>query len=198
MRMIKPLGQLYEELRRLPGVGSKTALRLAYHIIDLPEAEVKALAQALLQAKTGIKICQRCFNLSDGDLCEICRDKQRDQSLICVVEDPQDVIAMERSHSYKGVYHVLHGVLSPLDGVGPDKLKIRELLLRLQQEEVKEIIIATNSDVEGEATASYLASLLKPLGLTVSRIAHGLPVGSDLEYADEVTLSKALENRRSM
>ncbi|MDD3396381.1 MAG: recombination mediator RecR [Acidaminococcaceae bacterium] len=198
MRMIKPLGQLYEELRRLPGVGSKTALRLAYHIIDLPEAEVKALAQALLQAKTGIKICQRCFNLSDGDLCEICRDKQRDQSLICVVEDPQDVIAMERSHGYKGVYHVLHGVLSPLDGVGPDKLKIRELLLRLQQEEVKEIIIATNSDVEGEATASYLASLLKPLGLTVSRIAHGLPVGSDLEYADEVTLSKALENRRSM
>ena len=198
MRMIKPLGQLYEELRRLPGVGSKTALRLAYHIIDLPEAEVKALAQALLQAKTGIKICQRCFNLSDGDLCEICRDKQRDQSLICVVEDPQDVIAMERSHGYKGVYHVLHGVLSPLDGVGPDKLKIRELLSRLQQEEVKEIIIATNSDVEGEATASYLASLLKPLGLTVSRIAHGLPVGSDLEYADEVTLSKALENRRSM
>lgn len=198
MRMIKPLGQLYEELRRLPGVGSKTALRLAYHIIDLPEAEVKALAQALLQAKTGIKICQRCFNLSDGDLCEICRDKQRDQSLICVVEDSQDVIAMERSHGYKGVYHVLHGVLSPLDGVGPDKLKIRELLLRLQQEEVKEIIIATNSDVEGEATASYLASLLKPLGLTVSRIAHGLPVGSDLEYADEVTLSKALENRRSM
>ena len=198
MRMIKPLGQLYEELRRLPGVGSKTALRLAYHIIDLPEAEVKALAQALLQAKTGIKICQGCFNLSDGDLCEICRDKQRDQSLICVVEDPQDVIAMERSHGYKGVYHVLHGVLSPLDGVGPDKLKIRELLLRLQQEEVKEIIIATNSDVEGEATASYLASLLKPLGLTVSRIAHGLPVGSDLEYADEVTLSKALENRRSM
>ena len=195
-RMIRPLANLYEQLRRLPGIGSKTAMRLAYHVIDMPAEDVKQLAAALSGAKEQIHYCSRCFNLTDSDVCEICRDSSRDSFTICVVE--QDIASMERSHGYNGLYHVLHGVLSPLDGIGPEKLRIRELLLRLQQESVSEIIIATNSDVEGEATATYLAQLLKPVGITVSRIAHGLPMGGDLEYADEITLSKALENRRTM
>ena len=198
MRMIKPLARLYEQLRKLPGIGSKSALRLAYHVLDMPSEDVRALADALVEAKEQIHLCSCCFNLSDSDLCEICRDKERDRSMICVVEEPQDVVAMEKTQGFKGLYHVLHGVLSPLDGVGPDSLKIKELVVRLQQGETKEVIIATNSDVEGEATAAYLAQLLKPLGVKVSRIAHGLPVGGDLEYADEVTLYKALENRRAM
>lgn len=197
-RMIRPLANLYEQLRRLPGVGSKTAMRLAYHIIDMPESEVQQLAEALSSAKKSIHYCSQCYNLTDGEKCAICSDPSRDSFTICVVEQPQDIAAMERSHAYNGLYHVLHGVLSPLDGVGPDKLRIRELFQRLQQESISEIIIATNSDVEGEATATYLAQLLKPIGITVSRIAHGLPMGGDLEYADEVTLSKALENRRAM
>ena len=197
-RMIRPLANLYEQLRRLPGVGSKTAMRLAYHIIDMPAEEVRQLAEALSEAKRHIRYCGQCYNLTDGELCEICSDPVRDKRIICVVEQPQDIAAMERSRGYNGLYHVLHGALSPLDGVGPDKLRIRELFRRLQSESVDEIIIATNSDVEGEATATYLAQLLKPLGITVSRIAHGLPMGGDLEYADEVTLSKALENRRAM
>ena len=197
-RMIRPLANLYEQLRRLPGIGSKTAMRLAYHVIDMPAEDVKQLAAALSGAKEQIHYCSRCFNLTDSDVCEICRDSSRDSFTICVVEQPQDIAAMERSHGYHGLYHVLHGVLSPLDGIGPEKLRIRELLLRLQQESVSEIIIATNSDVEGETTATYLAQLLKPVGITVSRIAHGLPMGGDLEYADEITLSKALENRRTM
>ncbi|MDY5045838.1 recombination mediator RecR [Phascolarctobacterium sp.] len=197
-RMIRPLANLYEQLRRLPGVGSKTAMRLAYHIIDMPEGEVQQLAEALSSAKKSIHYCSQCYNLTDGEKCAICSDPSRDSFTICVVEQPQDIAAMERSHGYNGLYHVLHGVLSPLDGVGPDKLKIRELFQRLQRESISEIIIATNSDVEGEATATYLAQLLKPIGITVSRIAHGLPMGGDLEYADEVTLSKALENRRAM
>ena len=197
-RMIRPLANLYEQLRRLPGVGSKTAMRLAYHIIDMPEGEVQQLAEALSNAKQSIHYCSQCYNLTDGDKCAICSDPSRDRFTICVVEQPQDIAAMERSRGYNGLYHVLHGVLSPLDGVGPDKLRIRELFQRLQQESISEIIIATNSDVEGEATATYLAQLLKPIGITVSRIAHGLPMGGDLEYADEVTLSKALENRRAM
>ena len=196
--MIRPLANLYEQLRRLPGIGSKTAMRLAYHVIDMPAEDVKQLAAALSGAKEQIHYCSRCFNLTDSDVCEICRDSSRDSITICVVEQPLDIAAMERSHGYHGLYHVLHGVLSPLDGIGPEKLRIRELLLRLQQESVSEIIIATNSDVEGEATATYLAQLLKPVGITVSRIAHGLPMGGDLEYADEITLSKALENRRTM
>lgn len=189
---------MYEQLRRLPGIGSKTAMRLAYHVIDMPTEDVRQLAAALSGAKEQIHYCSRCFNLTDGEQCEICCDEKRDQFTICVVEQPQDIAAMERSRGYHGLYHVLHGVLSPLDGIGPDKLRIRELLLRLQQESVSEVIIATNSDVEGEATATYLAQLLKPIGITVSRIAHGLPMGGDLEYADEITLSKALENRRTM
>ena len=197
-RMIRPLANLYEQLRRLPGVGSKTAMRLAYHIIDMPESEVQQLAEALSSAKKSIHYCSQCYNLTDGEKCSICGDPSRDHFTICVVEQPQDIAAMERSHGYNGLYNVLHGVLSPLDGVGPDKLRIRELFQRLQQESISEIIIATNSDVEGEATATYLAQLLKPIGITVSRIAHGLPMGGDLEYADEVTLSKALENRRAM
>ena len=197
-RMIRPLANLYEQLRRLPGVGSKTAMRLAYHIIDMPEGEVQQLAEALSNAKKSIHYCSQCYNLTDGDKCAICSDPSRDRFTICVVEQPQDIAAMERSRGYNGLYHVLHGVLSPLDGVGPDKLRIRELFQRLQQESISEIIIATNSDVEGEATATYLAQLVKPIGITVSRIAHGLPMGGDLEYADEVTLSKALENRRAM
>ena len=197
-RMIRPLANLYEQLRRLPGVGSKTAMRLAYHIIDMPESEVQQLAEALSSAKKSIHYCSQCYNLTDGEKCAICSDPSRDHFTICVVEQPQDIAAMERSHGYNGLYHVLHGVLSPLDGVGPDKLRIRELFQRLQQESISEIIIATNSDVEGEATATYLAQLLKPIGITVSRIAHGLPMGGDLEYSDEVTLSKALDKRRAM
>ena len=197
-RLIRPFANLSEQPRRAPGVGSKTAMRLAYHIIDMPESEVQQLAEALSSAKTSIHYCSQCYNLTDGEKCAICSDPSRDHFTICVVEQPQDIAAMERSHGYNGLYHVLHGVLSPLDGIGPDRLKIRELFQRLQHESISEIIIATNSDVEGEATATYLAQLLKPIGITVSRIAHGLPMGGDLEYADEVTLSKALENRRAM
>lgn len=195
-RMIRPLANLYEQLRRLPGVGSKTAMRLAYHIMDMPAEDVMQLAQALTNAKQQIHYCKQCFNLTDAEVCEVCSDNARDKYTICVVEQPQDIAAMERSHGYRGLYHVLHGVLSPLDGIGPDNLRIRELFQRLQQEAITEVILATNSNVEGEATATYLAQLLKPVGITVSRIAHGLPVGGELEYADEVTLSRALENRR--
>lgn len=193
--LIKPLNSVYDQFRRLPGVGNKSALRLAYHIIDMPEEEVRRLAETLLQAKREIRFCKECFNLTDSDVCEICADTGRDHSMICVVEQPQDAMAMERSHGYTGVYHVLHGCLSPLDGIGPENLRIKELLFRLEKEDVKEVILATNSNVEGEATASYLAQLLRPQSVIVSRIARGLPMGGDLEYADEVTLAKALENR---
>ncbi len=193
--LIKPLNSVYDQFRRLPGVGNKSALRLAYHIIDMPEEEVRRLAETLLQAKREIRFCKECFNLTDSDVCEICADTERDHSMICVVEQPQDAMAMERSHGYTGVYHVLHGCLSPLDGIGPENLRIKELLFRLEKEDVKEVILATNSNVEGEATASYLAQLLRYQPVMVSRIARGLPMGGDLEYADEVTLAKALENR---
>ena len=193
--MIKPLNSVYEQFRRLPGVGNKSALRLAYHIIDMPEDDVKRLAETLLQAKRDIRFCTECFNLTDSDVCDICGDAKRDHSTICVVEQPQDAMAMERSYGYTGVYHVLHGCLSPLDGIGPEELKIKELLFRIGKGEVKEVILATNSNVEGEATAAYLAQLLRHQPVIVSRIARGLPMGGDLEYADEVTLAKALENR---
>ena len=193
--LIKPLNSVYDQFRRLPGVGNKSALRLAYHIIDMPEEEVRRLAETLLQAKREIRFCKECFNLTDSDVCEICADTGRDHSMICVVEQPQDAMAMERSHGYTGVYHVLHGCLSPLDGIGPENLRIKELLFRLEKEDVKEVILATNSNVEGEATASYLAQLLRHQPVMVSRIARGLPMGGDLEYADVVTLAKALENR---
>ena len=193
--LIKPLNNLYEQFRRLPGVGNKSALRLAYHIIDMPEANVQRLAETLLQAKRDIRFCKECFNLTDSEVCSICEDEKRDHSTICVVEQPQDAVAMERSHGYTGVYHVLHGCLSPLDGIGPEELRIKELLFRLGKNDVKEVILATNSNVEGEATAAYLAQLLRNQPVIVSRIARGLPMGGDLEYADEVTLAKALENR---
>ena len=193
--LIKPLNNVYEEFRGLPGIGNKSALRLAYHIIDMSEDEVRRLAETLMKAKREIRFCRECFNLTDREVCEICGDENRDHSVICVVEKHQDAMAMERSHGFNGVYHVLHGCLSPLDGIGPEELRIKELLRRLEKGDVKEVILATNSNVEGEATAAYLARVLRPLGVVVSRIARGLPMGGDLEYADEVTLAKALENR---
>lgn len=193
--LIKPLSNVYEQFRRLPGVGSKSALRLAYHIIDMPEEDVLRLAETLVQAKHNVRFCKVCFDLTDGDVCSVCGDAQRDQSTICVVEQPQDVAAMEKSRSFTGVYHVLHGSLSPLDGIGPEELRIKELLRRIAAGNIREIILATSSNVEGEATAGYLAQLLRPQNVVISRIAQGLPMGGDLEYADEITLAKALENR---
>lgn len=198
MQYIAPLAKLIEHFRALPGIGNKTAVRLAYHVLDMDAAAARALAKAIIDAKEQIGYCNTCFNLSDQNPCTICDNPSRNHSVICVVEQPQDVAAMERMRDYKGVYHVLHGALSPLEGIGPDKLRIRELLLRLGDEQVKEVIMATNPNVEGEATAMYIAKLLKPMGIKVTRIARGLPIGSDLEYADEVTLSKAMENRREI
>ncbi|MBP3264828.1 MAG: recombination protein RecR, partial [Acidaminococcaceae bacterium] len=168
--LIKPLNNVYEEFRGLPGIGNKSALRLAYHIIDMSEDEVRRLAETLMKAKREIRFCRECFNLTDREVCEICGDENRDHSVICVVEQPQDAMAMERSHGFNGVYHVLHGCLSPLDGIGPEELRIKELLRRLEKGDVKEVILATNSNVEGEATAAYLARVLRPLGVVVSRI----------------------------
>lgn len=180
----------------MPGIGSKTAMRLAYHLIDLPQEDVQKLADTLLAAKRNIKLCENCFNLTESTLCELCRDDKRDKTVICVLEQPQDILPLERSQSYRGMYHILHGVLSPLDGISPDRLKLKELVRRLNDSNIQEVIIATSSSVEGEATATYIARLLKPLGVTVSRIAQGLPIGSNLEYVDELTLFKAIENRR--
>ena len=198
MQYIAPLANLIEHFRALPGIGQKTAVRLAYHVLDKDPAAAKSHAGGVLEAKEKIGYCNTCFNLSDRNPCAICSDEKRDHSVICVVEQPQDVAAMERMHEYKGVYHVLHGALSPLEGVGPDDLRIKELLTRLYDTSVQEIIMATNPNVEGEATAMYLAKLLKPSGIKVTRIAHGLPIGGDLEYADEITLAKAMENRREI
>ena len=195
MKRIEPLAKLIEHFKALPGIGNKTAVRLAYHVLDMDAGKARELAQAIVNAKEKIGYCRTCFNLSDEDPCRICQAEGRDHSLICVVEQPQDVDAVERMRDFHGVYHVLHGALSPLDGVGPDNLRIKELLARMQDGNVKEVIMATNPNVEGEATAMYIARLLKPLGVKVTRIAHGLPVGGDLEYADEVTLSRAMENR---
>lgn len=198
MQYIAPLAKLVEQLRSLPGIGVKTATRLAYHVLEMEHDKAKALASAILEAKAKISYCEVCFNLTDVNPCRICSSETRDASSICVVEEPRDVAAMERTRDFKGHYHVLHGSLSPLEGIGPEEIRIKELLARLTVTDVKEIIMATNPDVEGEATAMYLAKLLKPLGIKVTRIAHGLPIGGDLEYADEVTLAKALENRREM
>jgi len=195
VQYIEPLAKLIEHFRALPGIGTKTAVRLAYHVLDMDAAKAKALAGAILEAKEKIGFCSVCCNLSDRDPCAICSSAKRDQSTICVVEQPQDVAAVERMHDFHGVYHVLHGALSPLEGVGPENLRVKELLARLRDGSVSEVIMATNPNVEGEATAMYIARLLKPMGVRVTRIAHGLPVGGDLEYADEVTLAKAMENR---
>ena len=193
-----PLARLIDELSKMPTVGPKTAQRLAFHILRLPLEEAQALAEAILDAKAKMRHCSTCFTITDVDPCAICADPARNGAVLCVVEDPRDVIALERTREFRGRYHVLHGAISPLDGVGPDDLKIPQLLTRVQAGGITEVIVATNPRVEGEATAIYLARALKPLGVRVTRIAHGLPVGGDLEYADEVTLARALEGRRDL
>lgn len=193
-----PVARLVEQFSKLPGIGAKTAQRLAFFVLNMPESEVRALSQAIIEAKQKTKYCSICGNLTDIDPCFICRNTSRDASVICVVEEPRDVIAMEKTREFKGVYHVLHGAISPMTGVGPNDIRIKELLERLKKGGVKEVIVATNPNVEGEATAMYLSKLIKPLGILVTRIAHGVPVGGDLEYADEVTLTKALEGRREI
>ena len=198
MQYIAPLVKLIEQFRSLPGIGPKSAVRLAYHILEMDKTKAQSLARAIVEAKEKVGYCSQCFNLTDCDPCHICQSDNRDKAVLCVVEEPRDVAAMERTRGFKGLYHVLHGSLSPLEGIGPDEIRVKELLVRLRTDSIAEVIMATNPDVEGEATAMYIAKLLKPLGVKVTRIAHGLPVGGDLEYADEVTLSKALENRREM
>ncbi len=199
-----PLAQLMEHFRRLPGIGPKTAARLAYHVLGMEREQALALAHSIIEAKDKIRFCSVCFSLTDTDPCAICRSEKRDHGLICVVEEPRDVAAMERTRGhdrnrgYQGTYHVLQGVLSPLDGVGPENIRVRELVERIQTGSVREVIMATNPNLEGEVTATYIARLLKPLGIQVTRIARGLPTGGDLEYADEETLAKALENRREI
>ena len=190
--------KLIEAFEKLPSIGNKTAARLAFHMLDASEEETNEFINAIVNAKKNLKYCSACFNISDTEPCNICSNATRDHSVICVVEDVRDVVAMERTHEFKGVYHVLHGSISPMNGVGPDDIKIKELLARLMNGEVKELILATNPRVEGEATAMYISKLVKPLGVKVTRIAHGIPVGGDLEYTDEVTLGKALEGRREL
>lgn len=190
--------KLIEAFEKLPSIGSKTAARLAFYMLNTSKEETDAFIEAITNAKENLKYCSQCFNITDTDPCPICSNPGRDKSIICVVEDVRDVVAMERTHEFKGVYHVLHGVISPMNGTGPDDIKVKELLARLMDGTVKEVVLATNPRVEGEATAMYLSKLIKPLGITVTRIAHGIPVGGDLEYTDEVTLSKALEGRREL
>ena len=189
---------LIENFEKLPSIGHKTAVRLAFHMLDASEERVNEFISSIINAKKNLKFCSICFNISDTDPCEICSNPKRDSSIICVVEDVRDILAMERTNEFNGVYHVLHGSISPMNGVGPDDIKIKELLTRLTSGNIKEVILATNPRVEGEATAIYLSKLIKPLGIKVTRIAHGIPVGGDLEYADEVTISKALEGRREI
>ena len=194
----EPLSELIDELTKLPGIGPKTAQRLAFYILQIPEQEVKSLADALLSARQSLRQCSICYALTDCNPCEICQNEKRDSSLVCIVADPKDMMAIERTGEYHGLFHVLGGLISPLDGIGPDQLKIRELLLRLQNGAVKEIILATNPSAVGEATALYLAKLIKPLEIKTTRLAMGLPMGADLEYADDITLIKALEGRREV
>ncbi len=191
----EPISRLIQELTKLPGIGEKTASRLALHILRAPKPDAEGLARAILDVKEKIRLCSRCLNLTEQELCAICRDPKRNSELVCVVSGPEDLMALEKSGSYRGLYHVLHGVLSPLEGIGPNDLRIQEFLARLQTGQVKEVILATNPSAEGEATAQYLAQIIKPLGLRVTRIARGVPMGGDLQYIDEVTLSKSLENR---
>ncbi len=195
---IVPLTELINQFARLPGIGKKTAQRLAYSILEQPPERAKQFAEALVNAREKIHFCNVCQSLTDLEVCQICSDTRRDKSIICVVEDPRDVMAFERTREFSGVYHVLHGVISPLDNIGPDKLRIKELMERLSDGTVKEIIMATNPTVEGEATASYISRLVKPMGIKVTRLAYGIPVGGDLEYADEYTLARALEGRNEI
>ncbi len=198
-RYAPSIGRLITELAKLPGIGGKSAQRLAFHLLGQPEDQAIALANAILDARKTIRLCSSCCNLTDQDPCEICASPARDHTTICVVENPRDVASIERMHEYKGLYHVLHGAISPMQGVGPDQIRLRELLARLRQDDsVHEVILATNPTVEGEATALYLARLLKPAGILTTRIAHGIPMGGDLEYADEVTLARAMEGRREI
>ena len=192
---IEPIGKLINEFSKLPGVGKKTAQRYAYKVVNMSQSEAEELARAIVDCKNKVRYCSICGNFTEGDVCEIC--KTRDKSVICVVRDPRDVVAMEKLREYKGVYHVLHGVINPMEGIGPNDIRIKELLARIDGS-VKEVIMATNPDVEGEATAMYIAKLLKPLGVNVTRLAHGIPIGGELEYTDEVTLSRALSERKSL
>lgn len=192
------LGRLIEQLRKLPGIGRKTATRLAFFVLQQPQRDVTELAQALRDVKHNVHLCTRCFNITESDPCPICRAAERDAGMICVVEQPQDLLAIERGHDYHGLYHVLHGVLSPLDGIGPDDLRIPHLLERLGQGGVEEVLVATNFSMEGEATALYLSKIIHPLGIKVSRLAHGIPMGGDLEYLDAATLSGAIAKRQQM
>ena len=193
-----PVQSLVDELGRLPGIGPKSAQRIAFYLLKAAPEDANRLARAIVEAKERVSWCRRCFNFAEGELCVYCRDDRRDPTLLCVVEEPRDIVAVERTQEYRGLYHVLLGAISPIEGIGPDQLKVKELLARVGGEGVQEVILATNPNIEGEATAMYLARLLKPLGLRVTRIASGLPVGGDLEYADEVTLGRALEGRREV
>lgn len=193
---IEPIGRLINEFSRLPGVGKKTAQRYAYKIVDMSETEARAFADAIINVKQKVRYCKICGNFTDGDVCEIC--KRRDPSVICVVKEPRDASAIEKLHEFKGVYHVLHGVIDPMEGVGPNDIRIRELLARIQEGNVKEVIIATNPDVSGDATAMYIARLVNPLGVKVTRLAHGIPVGSEIEFTDDVTLSRAFAERNAI
>ncbi|MGI6362730.1 MAG: recombination mediator RecR [Bacillota bacterium] len=198
MRYYDSLSRLIAQFQKLPGVGSKTAQRLAFYILKMPEAEVRSFASALVEARSKLITCSCCGNMTDSDPCSICLDPKRDDKYICVVQESKDILALERTNEFKGLYHVLHGAISPLDGIGPDQLNLKSLLNRVQKTPPQEVIIATNPNVQGEATAMYLAQILKPLNITVTRIAHGLPVGGDLEYADEMTLARALAGRQQL
>ena len=193
-----PVQDLIDELGRLPGIGPKSAQRIAYHLLKLSREDALRLARAISEAKERVTFCTRCFNIAEGEECAICTDDRRDAALLCVVEEPRDIVAVEQTQEFRGRYHVLQGAISPIEGIGPDQLRVKELLTRLETEAVTEIILCTNPNIEGEATAMYLARLLKPLGLKVTRIASGLPVGGDLEYADELTLGRALDGRREL
>ena len=195
---VLPLTKLTEHFARLPGIGKKSAQRLAFHVLSLPDSEAKSFADAILDAKASVHCCPICQNLTDGELCSVCNDSRRDKGIICVVAEPRDVLSFERSREFGGVYHVLHGVMSPMNHIGPDDLKISELVARVAQGQVREVIMATNPDTEGDTTAMYLYRLLKPFDVRVTRLAYGIPVGSNLEYADDATLSRALEGRREM
>ncbi|MBE6825067.1 MAG: recombination protein RecR [Ruminococcaceae bacterium] len=195
---VVPLSKLVEQFERLPGIGSKTAQRLAYFVLNMPKDQAVEFSNAIVDAHEKIRYCATCCNFSEGEHCPVCKSNTRDKSVICVVETPRDAIALESTHEYNGVYHVLHGAISPLNGIGPDQLYIKQLLSRLSDDTVKEVIMATNPTVEGEATAMYISRLLKPMGIKVTRLAYGIPVGGDLEYADEVTLARALEGRNEL
>ena len=196
--VIEPIARLTAQLSRLPGIGAKSAQRLAYHILDMPEGQARELAAAVISAKENVRFCPICGNYTDTEPCAICADQGRSSHVLCVVKDARDVLAMEKTREFRGRYHVLQGIISPMDGVGPEDIRIKELLERVEKENVTEVILATNPDVEGEATAVYISRLLKPRGVHVTRIAHGIPIGGNLEYTDEITLAKALEGRREM